>query len=139
MKKTGLNKPFVSPLTNRTKKLIYSPSESPSTKSFSKTEEDEINILLKERDKLKAEIKTLNSRLSKLELIKTFKEKSNSSEFGDVDELIHKWKAVTQQLTPILLSRFKLRDPSVTTVQMLTAWYIPLQLVGYDEENDDFI
>ena len=138
MKKTGLNKPFVSPLTNRTKKLIHSPSDSPLIKHF-KTEKDGINILFKERDELKAEIKNLNSRLSKLELIKTFKEKLNSSEFGDVNELINKWKVVSQMLIPLLLSRFKLRDPSVTTVQMLTAWHIPLQLVGYDEENEDFI
>lgn len=139
MKKKGVNKPFVSPVTNRTKKLIHSPSESPLIKRFSKTEKDEINILLKERDELKAEIKTLNSRVSKLELIKTFKKKLNSSESGDVDELVNKWRSVSQKLIPLLLSRFKLRDPSVTTVQMLTAWHIPLQLVGYDEESEDFI
>ncbi|KAI6645757.1 hypothetical protein LOD99_13020 [Oopsacas minuta] len=135
----SLNKPFVSPVTNRTMKLTTS-FESPLSKSFSKTDKgnDEINILLEERDKLKVEIKNFNTRLSKLERIRIFNERLKSSEYGDISELINKWRTATQRIIPILLSRFKLRDSEATTVRMLNAWHIPLQLVRYEEDSDEF-
>ena len=137
--KSPLNRPFKSPFVNRSK-TFTSPCLSSLAKSYSGTEEsnEEINSLLRERDKLKADIKNMNDRLSKLDRIRVYKEKLKTAEFGDINELISKWRKASQEIIPILLTRFKLRNPNATVVQLLTAWTIPITLVRYDEDSEEF-
>ena len=136
--KSPLNKPFKSPLVNRAKTFV-SPCSS-LAKSCYGTEEgkEEIHSLLRERDELRAEVKTLKDRLAKLDRVRVYKDKLQTAEFGDISELTNKWRAASHELIPILLALFKRRDSSTTVVQLLTAWSIPLALVRYDGDSEEF-
>ena len=136
---TPLNKPFKSPLVSRTKTFL-SPCPSSLVTCCSGAEEgsEEINSLLRERDNLKAEIKSMKDRFAKLDRVRVFKDKLKTAEFGDINQLINKWRKVSQEIIPILLTMFKLRDPNTTIVQLLTAWNIPYTLVRYDEDSEEF-
>ena len=132
-----LTKPFKSPMLTDKTKSFTSPFKKPKVNRRTNISQKE-KELLQEKEKLDAEIKQLKTRLSKLERIKLYKEKVNSPEFGDLKLLTSKWRSASQEIIPILVSKFRIRDPEITTTQLLAAWNIPHSLVRYDEENQDF-
>eukprot|EP01147_Barroeca_monosierra_P010232 gene10232-2388_t len=106
-------------------RIVSTMSASPNKRAKTLRETEELRNLKKDRDRLKEKIR-------KLELVRTYRSKHDTA---DLDELIPKWRQVCQQAMEDLSSTL----PEVSVKQLIAHYNIPMDLVHFDPEDEEFL
>jgi hypothetical protein len=86
--------------------------------------------------RLKSEIKMKEEKLRKLKLVKMYRSKNNLDE---LDELVSKWRTASQLAAHELCNHMGTEGKRPTVRELLTHFQIDHDVIGYSEEDDEFV
>ncbi|XP_046864889.1 swi5-dependent recombination DNA repair protein 1 homolog [Xenia sp. Carnegie-2017] len=141
----GISSQFASPLTSRNKRQLNDDRSSLESKQnisakrikYNSQDDDDstVNkISRNEKKELELELKKKEDILRKLKLVKMFRTKNSLS---DLDNLITKWRAISQESAKDLYEKFN-QEEMMSMGEFLNGLRVKHELIRYSEEEEAF-